>query len=38
MSSALVDQVARRLATRARWRPLEYVFWLAALASVFLLP
>src|SRR5215468_1093042 len=29
---------AGRLARRARWRPLEYAFWLAALASVFLLP
>ena len=25
-------------ARRARWRPFEYAFWLAALASVFLLP
>jgi branched-chain amino acid transport system permease protein len=38
MSSPLVDQVARHLASRARWSPLEYAFWLAALASVFLLP
>jgi len=38
MSSPLVEQVARYLATRARWSPLEYAFWLAALASVFLLP
>jgi len=38
MPSPLVDQVARYLATRARWSPLEYAFWLAALASVFLLP
>src|SRR5499425_1517824 len=38
MPSALVDQVAHHLATRARWRPLEYAFWLAALASVFFLP
>jgi branched-chain amino acid transport system permease protein len=38
MASALVAEVARRLARRARWRPLEYAFWLAALASVFLLP
>jgi branched-chain amino acid transport system permease protein len=38
MPSALVGKVAHRLATRARWRPLEYAFWLAALASVFLLP
>src|SRR6266508_2528840 len=36
--SPLVAEVARRLATRARWRPFEYVFWLAALASLFLLP
>ena len=34
----LAAQVARRLAARARWRPLEIVFWLAALASVYLLP
>jgi branched-chain amino acid transport system permease protein len=38
MSSPLAEQVARYLATRARWSPLEYAFWLAALASVFLLP
>ena len=38
MASALVAEVARRLARHARWRPLEYAFWLAALASVFLLP
>jgi branched-chain amino acid transport system permease protein len=38
MPSPLVEQVARRLARRARWRPLEYAFWLAALASIFLLP
>ena len=38
MAPALVAEVARRLARRARWRPLEYAFWLAALASVFLLP
>ena len=36
--SAPVAEVAHRLAMRARWRPLEYVFWLVALASVFLLP
>src|SRR5712692_8136644 len=34
----LAAQVARQLAARARWRPLEIVFWLAALASIFLLP
>ena len=38
MPSAPVAQVTHRLAMRARWRPLEYAFWLAALASVFLLP
>src|SRR5262245_1729426 len=38
MPTALVGEVAGRLARRARWRPLEYAFWLAALASVFLLP
>jgi branched-chain amino acid transport system permease protein len=30
--------VAAALAARARWHPLEAAFWLAALASVFLLP
>ena len=38
MPTALVGEVAGRLARRARWRWLEYAFWLAALASVFLLP
>jgi branched-chain amino acid transport system permease protein len=38
MPPPLVEQVARFLARRARWSPLEYAFWLAALASVFLLP
>ena len=38
MPSSVEDQVAHHLAARARWRPLEYVFWLAAVASVFLLP
>jgi branched-chain amino acid transport system permease protein len=38
MPSSLVELVTHRLARRARWGPLEYVFWLAALASVFLLP
>ena len=36
--SALVTEVSRHFATRARWHPAEYLFWLAALASVFLLP
>jgi branched-chain amino acid transport system permease protein len=38
MSAPLTEQVTHRLARRARWRPLEYVFWLAALASIFLFP
>jgi branched-chain amino acid transport system permease protein len=38
MPTTLVEQVAHRLAARARWGALEYAFWLAALASVFLLP
>jgi branched-chain amino acid transport system permease protein len=38
MPSPPVEQVARHLAMRARWGALEYAFWLAALASVFLLP
>jgi branched-chain amino acid transport system permease protein len=38
MPSFQLDQVTRHLATRARWGWLEYAFWLAALASVFLLP
>ncbi|HEY7664321.1 MAG TPA: branched-chain amino acid ABC transporter permease [Xanthobacteraceae bacterium] len=36
--TALLEQATRHLALRARWRPLEYAFWLAALASVFLFP
>jgi len=31
-------EVETRLAARARWQPAEFVFWAAALASVFLLP
>jgi branched-chain amino acid transport system permease protein len=34
----LVAEVGARLASRARWHPLEAAFWLAALASVYLLP
>jgi branched-chain amino acid transport system permease protein len=34
----LAAEVARQMAERARWRPLEFLFWAAALASVFLLP
>jgi len=38
MPAPLTQQVAYYVATRARWGRLEYVFWLAALASVFLMP
>ena len=41
MSSApgiLPAALAERLGQRARWRPLEIAFWVAAAASVFLLP
>jgi branched-chain amino acid transport system permease protein len=38
MASALVQQMTRHLATRARWSAMEFAFWLAALASIFLLP
>ncbi|MCC6778419.1 MAG: branched-chain amino acid ABC transporter permease [Hyphomicrobiales bacterium] len=38
MGSPLVEQVSRHLVQRARWHPLEYAFWLVALATVFLLP
>jgi branched-chain amino acid transport system permease protein len=38
MSSPLIAQVSTFLARRARWRPLEIVFWAVALASIFLLP
>jgi branched-chain amino acid transport system permease protein len=31
----MIEQVTHYLATRARWGAMEYVFWLAALASVF---
>ncbi len=31
-------EAAHRLAARAHWHPLEIVFWLAAFASIFLLP
>src|ERR1044072_7738622 len=37
-SSLLIEQVRHYRAARARWGVLEYVFWLAALASIFLLP
>src|ERR1700682_3371083 len=38
MPSPLIEQVTHHLATRARWGAMEYAFWLAALASIFLLP
>jgi len=34
----LARQAASALASRARWSPLEIAFWLAALATVFVLP
>jgi branched-chain amino acid transport system permease protein len=34
----LVAAAAASLASRARWKPAEIAFWLAAIASVFLLP
>jgi branched-chain amino acid transport system permease protein len=38
MSTSLAEQVGRTLARRDRWRPMEIVFWLIAVASIFLLP
>src|SRR4029077_8364441 len=37
MPAPLVPAVVHSLATRARWHPAEYLFWLAALASVFVM-
>jgi|SRR6266540_2467094 len=37
MSQPLADDIGRYLADRARWHPLEIAFWVAALASIFLL-
>lgn len=37
-SSKLVAEASTHLAARARWSVLEVVFWLAAFASIFLLP
>jgi branched-chain amino acid transport system permease protein len=37
MPSAIAEQLARKLATRARWSAMEYAFWLAAFASIFVL-
>src|SRR5437660_3343056 len=36
--ASLTDDITRYLAGRARWHPLEIVFWLIAAASIFLLP
>jgi branched-chain amino acid transport system permease protein len=38
MAAALPQEVGHALARRARWRPLEVLFWIAALASIFLFP
>jgi branched-chain amino acid transport system permease protein len=38
MSQPLTDNIGGYLAGRARWHPLEIAFWIAALASIFLLP
>jgi branched-chain amino acid transport system permease protein len=38
MTDISLASIAEQLADRARWRPFEFAFWLAALASVFLLP
>jgi branched-chain amino acid transport system permease protein len=38
MSQPLTEGIGGYLAGRARWHPLEIAFWIAALASIFLLP
>src|SRR5471030_2381014 len=38
MSPSLATEVSQRLASRARWSPLEIGFWLAALATIYLFP
>ncbi len=38
MPAALIHEAAHRLAARARWRPLEIVFWLVVLATIFAVP
>ena len=35
---ATLAAVSSRLAARSHWHPLEFAFWVAALASIFLLP
>ncbi len=37
-SQVPIHEVAARLRARARWRPFEIAFWLAAVASYFLMP
>src|SRR5215831_7705023 len=37
MSQPINQDINRFLAERARWHPLEIAFWIAALASIFLL-
>jgi branched-chain amino acid transport system permease protein len=38
MNAGIIKQVTQHLVNRARWSAMEYAFWLAALASIFLLP
>jgi len=38
VASPLVEKVTHYLQTHARWGVLEYVFWLAAAATIFVLP
>jgi branched-chain amino acid transport system permease protein len=38
MNAGVIKQVTHHLVNRARWSTMEYAFWLAALASIFLLP
>ena len=38
MNAGVIKQVTHHLVNRARWSAMEYAFWLAALASIFLLP
>jgi branched-chain amino acid transport system permease protein len=38
MTPPPATEVSTSLAARARWRPAEIVFWIAALGSIFLLP
>jgi branched-chain amino acid transport system permease protein len=38
MESGIAGQITHHFASRASWGPLEYAFWLAAVATIFLLP